>query len=126
MIFENEKYDQNATNHHEEVTSVKEVVKIIFELVKKPNMIKLIGFFFVTRLGFFVTEYLQKLWLLDDMGFSRSKFAMFDMILLPIEILGSMWIASIFKQNPMNLYKYCLYAKVAADLLIVNVIYYNY
>lgn len=68
LIFEHEKNDKNLSEG-EEIDSYSELVKIILNMVKRENFIKLLKYLFLHQIGFFVTWYILKIYLIDDLKY---------------------------------------------------------
>lgn len=123
LIFESESHDKNSSEHPE-VTSVKEILQILYNLFKKPNYRLYLLFSFTSSLGFFVNSNITWIYLIDDIHYPREKLSLYDSIILPFSLVYTLWIGHIANKKPLQLSKYLLILSIIVDLTTINIILY--
>ena len=68
ILFEHERNDKNL-HEGDEIDSFKELLKIIVNMVKRPNFIMLIKYLFLHEVGIFMSKYVAKIYLIDDLKY---------------------------------------------------------
>lgn len=68
ILFENERNDKNI-HEGDEIDSFKELVNVIVHMVKRPNFVMLLKYLFLHEVGIFVSKYVAKIYLIDDLKY---------------------------------------------------------
>ena len=126
VLFHSEENDRNKVPENSEVTSLTKMLKISVGLMMNKNMILLVSFFVAERCFASISYFMGRLYLLDELNYSQEKLSFLTLILFPLNITVSLVVAKISNTRPLMFYYVCQFIQLAASLVIINVVYFNF
>lgn len=126
LVFHSEKYDRKTMEPEHEVTSISEILKISINLILNKNMLLLVSLFIAERALCSVVGFVGQMYLLDEKEYSQENYSFITLLLFPLNILISLLSAKISHERPLMMYFWSTVARVVTELLLVNVLFYNY
>lgn len=91
-LTRSEKEDRRKSDELE-ISSFKHIAKVTYKLVTNKNMVLLFLFFVGERIFGSFFDFMGKVYLLDDLGYSQDKYSYITLILFPLEIALNLVIA---------------------------------
>ena len=126
VLFQSEEDDRIKVSEDEEVTSMGEIVKITFRIVKNKNMRLHLLHMYLSFCTMSVGLLVGKTYLLDTLKYNQEKLSYMDLINFPIGLISSVFIGKYIYDKPSNYYHISSFIICITQLICINVLFYNF
>ena len=122
LIFGNEKYDRITVNDSEQTFS--KVIKSTIKFAQSKQVISVWLFIIVIDLFSYVNQFVGKIFLIDELKYSQSKYSLITLLSFPFSILASILVSKYSSKQYLSTYVFLMIIQCINDLFIVNIVYY--
>ena len=123
LLFSTESNDRVKIEDHE-TPSIQSWYEVVLSLIKNKQMQKVFLIILSFRLFSSVNEYVGKIHLIDDLGYSQSNFSIILMITFPLSIIVTTFMTVLSNSKMLYVLAILTILKLINDIFTINIVYY--